>query len=125
MNVALEDTEEWAGGKITARYGDCFLRGNNGESRAARSALDFSLGRSVVSPAAGDTHFPFSAYATVCQHGEWHSWSVSRLTALRDGLPGGLSLDVLDRPGSSLTSSSLHLGAGGHMMDFIRSRLRS
>jgi len=32
MNVALEDTEEWAGGKITGRYGDCFLRGNNGES---------------------------------------------------------------------------------------------
>lgn len=31
MNVALEDTEEWAGGRITGRYGDCFLRGNNGE----------------------------------------------------------------------------------------------
>jgi len=30
MNVALEDTEEWAGGRITGRYGDCFLRGNNG-----------------------------------------------------------------------------------------------
>ena len=34
MNVALEDTEEWAGGRVTARYGDCFLRGNNGESLA-------------------------------------------------------------------------------------------
>lgn len=32
MNVALEDAEEWANGKITARYGDCFVRGNNGES---------------------------------------------------------------------------------------------
>ena len=31
MNVALEETEEWAGGRMTARYGDCFLRGNNGE----------------------------------------------------------------------------------------------
>ncbi|ORX37248.1 hypothetical protein BD324DRAFT_435376 [Kockovaella imperatae] len=29
MNVALEDTEEWSKGKVTARYGDCFLRGNN------------------------------------------------------------------------------------------------
>ncbi|KAK1925868.1 putative u6 snRNA-associated sm-like protein lsm6 [Papiliotrema laurentii] len=29
MNVALEDTEEYSGGRLTARYGDCFLRGNN------------------------------------------------------------------------------------------------
>ncbi|KAK6908021.1 U6 snRNA-associated Sm-like protein LSm6 [Kwoniella sp. B9012] len=29
MNVALEDTEEWANGRKTAEYGDCFLRGNN------------------------------------------------------------------------------------------------
>lgn len=32
MNVALEDTEEWANGRLTAKYGDTFLRGNNGES---------------------------------------------------------------------------------------------
>jgi small nuclear ribonucleoprotein (snRNP)-like protein len=32
MNVALEDAEEWANGKVTARYGDCFVRGNNGKS---------------------------------------------------------------------------------------------
>lgn len=31
MNVALEDTEEYAGGRMTAKYGDCFLRGNNGK----------------------------------------------------------------------------------------------
>lgn len=31
MNVALEDTEEWSAGRMTARYGDAFLRGNNGE----------------------------------------------------------------------------------------------
>lgn len=30
MNVALEDTEEVANGRVTARYGDCFVRGNNG-----------------------------------------------------------------------------------------------
>ncbi|RSH87987.1 U4/U6-U5 snRNP complex subunit lsm6 [Apiotrichum porosum] len=29
MNVALEDTEEWANGRLTAKYGDTFLRGNN------------------------------------------------------------------------------------------------
>lgn len=30
MNVALEDTEEYAHGRLTAKYGDTFLRGNNG-----------------------------------------------------------------------------------------------
>ena len=28
MNVALEQAEEWAGGVLTAKFGDCFLRGN-------------------------------------------------------------------------------------------------
>jgi U6 snRNA-associated Sm-like protein LSm6 len=31
MNVALENTEEVVNGKVVARYGDAFLRGNNGE----------------------------------------------------------------------------------------------
>jgi hypothetical protein len=31
MNVVLDQTEEWAGGRKTAEYGECFLRGNNGE----------------------------------------------------------------------------------------------
>lgn len=31
MNVALEDAEELSAGQVTARYGDCFVRGNNGE----------------------------------------------------------------------------------------------
>ncbi|GFZ45007.1 U6 snRNA-associated Sm-like protein LSm6 [Saitozyma sp. JCM 24511] len=29
MNVVLDQTEEWAGGRKTAEYGECFLRGNN------------------------------------------------------------------------------------------------
>ncbi|CAK9780516.1 Sm-like ribonucleo protein [Cutaneotrichosporon oleaginosum] len=29
MNVALENTEEYAHGRLTAKYGDTFLRGNN------------------------------------------------------------------------------------------------
>jgi small nuclear ribonucleoprotein (snRNP)-like protein len=32
MNVALEETEEWSGGRLTSTFGDCFLRGNNGRS---------------------------------------------------------------------------------------------
>lgn len=30
MNIALEQSEEWVEGTLTAKYGDCFLRGNNG-----------------------------------------------------------------------------------------------
>eukprot|EP01147_Barroeca_monosierra_P007768 gene7768-9938_t len=32
MNVALEDTEEFVHGKSTAKYGDAFVRGNNGKN---------------------------------------------------------------------------------------------
>ena len=30
MNIALEQTEELVNGAITNRYGDAFVRGNNG-----------------------------------------------------------------------------------------------
>ena len=30
MNIALEQTEEHANGKVINRYGDAFIRGNNG-----------------------------------------------------------------------------------------------
>ena len=29
MNIALEQTEEYVDGKLTNKYGDCFIRGNN------------------------------------------------------------------------------------------------
>ena len=31
-NIALENTEEYVNGVVKNRYGDCFIRGNNGES---------------------------------------------------------------------------------------------
>ena len=31
MNIAMEQTEEWVDGQLKARYGDCFIRGNNGK----------------------------------------------------------------------------------------------
>lgn len=40
MNVALEETEEWAQGRLIAKYGDTFLRGNNGESRATTASAE-------------------------------------------------------------------------------------
>lgn len=30
MNIALEQTEEHVNGVVTNRYGDAFIRGNNG-----------------------------------------------------------------------------------------------
>ena len=32
MNIALEQTEEHVNGTVTNRYGDAFIRGNNGAS---------------------------------------------------------------------------------------------
>jgi hypothetical protein len=31
MNIALEQTVEHVNGKVTNRYGDAFIRGNNGK----------------------------------------------------------------------------------------------
>ncbi|TPX72169.1 hypothetical protein SpCBS45565_g00614 [Spizellomyces sp. 'palustris'] len=31
MNIALENTEEYVHGVLKNKYGDCFIRGNNGE----------------------------------------------------------------------------------------------
>jgi U6 snRNA-associated Sm-like protein LSm6 len=35
MNIALEQTEEHVGGRVTGRYGDTFIRGNNGAHLSA------------------------------------------------------------------------------------------
>ena len=33
LNLALEQSEEFRDGQLQAKYGDCFIRGNNGECR--------------------------------------------------------------------------------------------
>ena len=30
MNIAMEQTEEYVNGQLKAKYGDAFIRGNNG-----------------------------------------------------------------------------------------------
>ena len=32
LNIAMEQTEEFVDGKLTAKFGDCFIRGNNGKT---------------------------------------------------------------------------------------------
>jgi len=34
MNIAMEQTEEYVNGELTEKYGDCFIRGNNGACKA-------------------------------------------------------------------------------------------
>ena len=35
LNIAMEQTEEYVDGQLKAKYGDCFLRGNNGACGAS------------------------------------------------------------------------------------------
>lgn len=44
MNIAMEQTEEYLNGQLQAKYGECFIRGNNGA---------YSLYVVVVDPAVG------------------------------------------------------------------------
>ncbi|CAM9787326.1 unnamed protein product, partial [Discosporangium mesarthrocarpum] len=37
MNIAMEQTEEYVNGQLKAKYGDCFIRGNNGQWSAYQS----------------------------------------------------------------------------------------
>lgn len=32
MNIAMEQTEEYIDGQLKNKYGDCFIRGNNGKN---------------------------------------------------------------------------------------------
>lgn len=40
MNIALEQTEEHVNGVVTNRYGDAFIRGNNGPQKFLSSDLE-------------------------------------------------------------------------------------
>lgn len=47
MNIALEQTQEYVGGRVTNSYGDAFIRGNNGVSLVFLS-VSFWLTRNSV-----------------------------------------------------------------------------
>ena len=62
MNIAMEQTEEYVDGQLKNRYGDCFIRGNNGASRGS-SLKSSLLSRTVSRP-------PPPLPSTVHQHTE-------------------------------------------------------
>jgi U6 snRNA-associated Sm-like protein LSm6 len=39
MNIAMEQTEEYVDGQLTSKYGDCFIRGNNGKQGLSQQNL--------------------------------------------------------------------------------------
>lgn len=41
MNIAIEQTEEYVNGQLKNKYGDAFLRGNNGEIHFIVTLLTF------------------------------------------------------------------------------------
>lgn len=40
MNIALEQTEEYVNGQLKNKYGDAFIRGNNGNSYSCYCTLE-------------------------------------------------------------------------------------
>jgi hypothetical protein len=39
MNIAMEQTEEYVNGQLKAKYGDAFIRGNNGARSRCQSGV--------------------------------------------------------------------------------------
>lgn len=48
MNIALEETEEFAGKKLTNNYEDVFIRGNNGRSLHLLPNFNIQQGRVLM-----------------------------------------------------------------------------
>ena len=38
MNIAMEQTEEYVNGQLKNKYGDAFIRGNNGKERIKKDS---------------------------------------------------------------------------------------
>ena len=47
MNIAMEQTEEYVNGQLKAKYGDAFIRGNNGARNARRCNAPHILRRTL------------------------------------------------------------------------------
>lgn len=53
MNIAMEQTEEYVNGQLKNKYGDCFIRGNNGAPGSrSRQHCAWFCGRCSCAPSA-------------------------------------------------------------------------
>lgn len=48
MNIALEQTEEYVNGQLKNKYGDAFIRGNNGKPHTRVQETCFHCGSSIL-----------------------------------------------------------------------------
>lgn len=48
MNIAVEQTEEYVNGQLKNKYGDAFLRGNNGKWQGDLWSADLIVGGLVL-----------------------------------------------------------------------------
>lgn len=48
MNIALEQTEEYSNGQLKNKYGDAFIRGNNGEFFFAKDIKDWNFAYKIL-----------------------------------------------------------------------------
>ncbi|SCZ96860.1 BZ3500_MvSof-1268-A1-R1_Chr4-1g06793 [Microbotryum saponariae] len=62
MNIALENTEEWVGGRKTNEFGDAFVRGNNDGLSGANP------GRASVPRVMATRTTKWHGDTTYCQH---------------------------------------------------------
>ncbi|KFM23058.1 U6 snRNA-associated Sm-like protein LSm6 [Auxenochlorella protothecoides] len=69
MNIAMEQTEEYVNGQLKNRYGDCFIRGNNG---GRGWAVWHRLPESCVSGSSEPSHHSPSS-AQFCTSAHWRS----------------------------------------------------
>lgn len=49
MNIAMEQTEEYVNGQLKNKYGDCFIRGNNGTFHICVSKVVQTHGKVIQS----------------------------------------------------------------------------
>lgn len=79
MNIALEQTEEHVNGAVTNRYGDAFIRGNNGMSITPHGWSPCSNFYSIHSPVHLGLRSPM--ILQVPDHSLWGTHHQSRLCA--------------------------------------------
>lgn len=78
MNIAMEQTEEYVNGQLKNKYGDCFIRGNNGEFCV------LCLPRAVpgTRPVGGSILRPFPMCSALYQHGSARLTDMDSITAI-------------------------------------------
>ena len=72
MNIAMEQTEEYVDGQLKSKYGDCFIRGNNGVCKILYSYVcDFVIqhNRTCCTYRA---HFPVAPMFTLINSSDVH-----------------------------------------------------